>query len=46
MVVRAYVYVYEGFLAELKGEKVSDQASLPSMNDLVSAEHHKRLRIS
>ncbi|KPL61170.1 DAK2 domain-containing protein [Rossellomorea vietnamensis] len=33
--------VYEGFLAELKGEKVSNQASLPSMNDLVSAEHHK-----
>ncbi|PFA67922.1 hypothetical protein CN378_10420 [Bacillus sp. AFS015802] len=35
------LFVYEGFLAELKGEKVSDQASLPSMNDLVSAEHHK-----
>ncbi|TMU87826.1 DAK2 domain-containing protein [Bacillus sp. BHET2] len=35
------LFVYEGFLAELRGEKVSDQASLPSMNDLVSAEHHK-----
>lgn len=35
------LFVYEGFLAELKGEKVSNQASLPSMNDLVSAEHHK-----
>jgi uncharacterized protein len=35
------LFVYEGFLAELKGEKVSEQASLPSMNDLVSAEHHK-----
>ncbi|MEI2663931.1 DAK2 domain-containing protein [Rossellomorea sp. LJF3] len=35
------LFVYEGFLAELKGEKVSDQVSLPSMNDLVSAEHHK-----
>ncbi|CAN7434472.1 DAK2 domain-containing protein [Rossellomorea sp. LjRoot5] len=35
------LFVYEGFLAELKGEKVSNQVSLPSMNDLVSAEHHK-----
>ncbi|MBN8191503.1 DAK2 domain-containing protein [Bacillus sp. NTK074B] len=35
------LFVYEGFLAELKGEKVSSQSSLPSMNDLVSAEHHK-----
>ncbi len=35
------LFVYEGFLAELKGEKVSNQTSLPSMNDLVSAEHHK-----
>jgi uncharacterized protein len=35
------LFVYEGFLAELKGEKVSNQSSLPSMNDLVSAEHHK-----
>ncbi|MGM0844558.1 MAG: DAK2 domain-containing protein [Bacillota bacterium] len=36
--------VYEGFLAELKGEQVSDYASLPSMNDLVSAEHHKNVQ--
>ncbi|MGD6802981.1 DAK2 domain-containing protein [Rossellomorea vietnamensis] len=36
--------VYEGFLAELKGEQVSDYASLPSMTDLVSAEHHKNVQ--
>src|SRR3954465_6791053 len=36
------VFVYEGFLAELKGEKLPDSpASLPSMIELVSAEHHK-----
>ncbi|MFY4773847.1 DAK2 domain-containing protein [Metabacillus sp. RGM 3146] len=35
------VFVYEGFLAELKGEKVSGTPSIPSMTDLVSAEHHK-----
>ncbi|UKS67097.1 putative enzyme structurally related to dihydroxyacetone/glyceraldehyde kinase [Bacillus sp. 349Y] len=35
------LFVYEGFLAELKGEKVSERVNLPSMNDLVSAEHHK-----
>lgn len=39
------VYVYEGFLAELRGEKVADiQSSLPSMNDLVNAEHHKSVQ--
>ncbi|RIW36370.1 DAK2 domain-containing protein [Bacillus salacetis] len=36
--------VYEGFLAELKGEQVSDYASLPSMDELVSAEHHKNVQ--
>jgi uncharacterized protein len=35
------VFVYEGFLAELKGEKLPESASLPSMDELVSAEHHK-----
>ncbi len=35
------LFVYEGFLAELKGENVSERVNLPSMNDLVSAEHHK-----
>nr|WP_204728691.1 DAK2 domain-containing protein [Jeotgalibacillus terrae] len=34
------VHVYEGFLAELKGEKISDAPSTPSMDELVNAEHH------
>ncbi|MCM3569103.1 DAK2 domain-containing protein [Neobacillus mesonae] len=39
------VCVYEGFLAELKGEKLSDTVSvLPSMDELVSAEHHKSVQ--
>ncbi|NPC92536.1 DAK2 domain-containing protein [Bacillus sp. WMMC1349] len=34
--------VYQGFLASLKGEKLSNQVtSLPALDDLVSAEHHK-----
>jgi DAK2 domain fusion protein YloV len=34
------VFVYEGFLAELKGEKLPDSpASLPSMDEMVSAQH-------
>ncbi|KZZ82885.1 MULTISPECIES: DAK2 domain-containing protein [Bacillaceae] len=38
------VLVYEGFLAELKGEKVpGTPMALPSMNDLVNAEHHKNV---
>ncbi|GLB59396.1 DAK2 domain-containing protein [Cytobacillus sp. NCCP-133] len=38
------VFVYEGFLAVLKGEKLPDTpATLPKMNDLVSAEHHKNV---
>ncbi|MDQ0860165.1 DAK2 domain-containing protein [Bacillus sp. V2I10] len=35
------VFVYEGFLAELRGEKVSNIKVAASMTDLVSAEHHK-----
>lgn len=36
------VFVYEGFLAELKGEKLpSSPESLPDLNELVNAEHHK-----
>jgi DAK2 domain fusion protein YloV len=36
------VFVYEGFLAELKGEELpSGSHLLPSMENLVSAEHHK-----
>ncbi|MCY7860686.1 DAK2 domain-containing protein [Bacillus haynesii] len=39
---KGLLYVYEGFLASLKGEKLSEKAaSLPSLDDLVSAEHHK-----
>ncbi len=35
------VFVYEGFLANLKGEQLSDNPSdLPNMEELVSAEHH------
>lgn len=33
--------VYEGFLASLKGETVPQKAVLPSLDDMVSAEHHK-----
>ncbi|ARV44258.1 DAK2 domain-containing protein [Bacillus inaquosorum] len=33
--------VYEGFLASLKGEIVPQKAVLPSLDDMVSAEHHK-----
>lgn len=33
--------VYEGFLASLRGETVPQKAVLPSLDDMVSAEHHK-----
>ncbi|WP_335870679.1 DAK2 domain-containing protein [Bacillus sp. 2205SS5-2] len=34
--------VYEGFLAELKGETLAEMKSMqPAMEELVSAEHHK-----
>lgn len=39
------VFVYEGFLAQLKGEKLSDAESfVPSMEEMVSAEHHKSVQ--
>ena len=39
------VFVYEGFLAELKGEKLPDSpVSYPSMDELVNAEHHKSVQ--
>ncbi|XJZ28459.1 DAK2 domain-containing protein [Bacillota bacterium Lsc_1132] len=39
------VLVYEGFLAELKGEKLPDSPdTLPKMEDLISAEHHKTVQ--
>jgi len=38
------VFVYEGFLAVLKGEKLPDTpAAMPKMDELVSAEHHKNV---
>jgi uncharacterized protein len=39
------VCVYEGFLAQLKGETLPDSPeSLPSMDELVNAEHHKSVQ--
>lgn len=39
------VFVYEGFFAELKGEKLPDSPDLlPKMAELVSAEHHKNVQ--
>ncbi|GER70405.1 phosphatase [Weizmannia acidilactici] len=39
------VFIYEGFLAELKGEELPDTPSaIPSMDELVSAEHHKHVQ--
>jgi len=38
------VYVYEGFIAAMKGEKLPEKTSSYSMDDLVSAEHHKKIQ--
>ncbi|WP_455662313.1 DAK2 domain-containing protein [Pradoshia sp.] len=39
------VFVYEGFLAELKGEKLPETPeSKPKMDELVSAEHHMNVQ--
>ena len=38
------VFVYEGFLAELKGEKLPESPMTHSMDELVSAEHHKSVQ--
>ncbi|SEP56082.1 DAK2 domain-containing protein [Piscibacillus halophilus] len=35
------VTVYEGFIASLKGEELPTNASQPSLDELVNAEHHK-----
>ncbi|WP_339249630.1 DAK2 domain-containing protein [Sporosarcina sp. FSL W8-0480] len=35
------VYVYEGFLACLKGEALPERTAIESMDDLVNAEHHR-----
>ena len=38
------VFVYEGFLAQLKGEKLPEATqNIVSMNELVNAEHHKNV---
>ncbi len=39
------VFVYEGFLAVLKGEKLTtSHVTIPSMDELVNAEHHKSVQ--
>lgn len=35
------VYVYEGFLACLKGEELPERTNMDVMDDLVNAEHHR-----
>lgn len=35
------VYVYEGFLACLKGEELPERTNMDLMEDLVNAEHHR-----
>ena len=37
------VYVYEGFLACLKGEELPARTDVHAMDDLVNAEHHRSL---
>lgn len=38
------VYVYEGFLACLKGEELPERTVVQSMDELVSAEHHRNVQ--
>lgn len=38
------VFVYEGFLAELKGEELPTSVHAPSMDELISAEHHMNVQ--
>ncbi|MET3575253.1 DAK2 domain-containing protein [Bhargavaea ullalensis] len=38
------VFVYEGFLAAMKGEKLPERSAEVSMDDLISAEHHKSVQ--
>ena len=38
------VFVYEGFLAELKGETLSQSPIQSSMDELISTEHHKNIQ--
>ncbi|MFD0771052.1 DAK2 domain-containing protein [Bacillus sp. CGMCC 1.60114] len=42
---KGLVVVYEGFLADLKGETItSDEPAQPSMNEMVRAEHHRSVQ--
>ena len=42
---KGLVVVYEGFLADLKGETISSDApTQPSMNEMVRAEHHRSVQ--
>ncbi|MCM3736173.1 DAK2 domain-containing protein [Bacillus cytotoxicus] len=42
---KGLVVVYEGFLADLKGETIaSNQPTQPSMNEMVRAEHHRSVQ--
>ncbi|MGG3560124.1 DAK2 domain-containing protein [Neobacillus rhizosphaerae] len=38
------VFVYEGFLAVLKGEELPESPITPSMDEMVNAEHHKSVQ--
>ncbi|ARK22680.1 MULTISPECIES: DAK2 domain-containing protein [Sporosarcina] len=38
------VYVYEGFLACLKGEELPEKVVMHSMDDLVNTEHHRSIQ--
>lgn len=38
------VYVYEGFLACLKGEELPVRAEVQSMDELINAEHHRNVQ--
>lgn len=40
---KGLLFIYEGFLAEVKGEKLPEVIT-PSMDELVSAEHHKSVQ--
>ncbi|MGM7681742.1 DAK2 domain-containing protein [Cytobacillus sp. Hm23] len=38
------VFVYEGFLAELKEETIIQSSTIPTMTELINAEHHKSIQ--
>ncbi|WP_075617519.1 DAK2 domain-containing protein [Paenisporosarcina indica] len=38
------VFVYEGFIASMKGEKLPEKTAAYSMDDLVNAEHHTNVQ--